>query len=215
MYSVYQNASAAYSYILEALKDHGNDVGNTLELLNISACIENPLDNIITHPNRKFNVKYAQAEWEWYLSGDRSIKKLKELYGKVPPIWKNVATDGMVMSNYGWQWNKNNQLSRVIDMLREDPNTRRAVITIHDQKEGDTYTLDHPCTESIQFIQRDNRLHMIVNMRSCDIVYGFCNDQYCFSKLQEMVSKELNISVGRYFHNSGSIHIYKHHYELF
>jgi thymidylate synthase len=49
---------------------------------------------------------------------------------------------------------------------------------------------------------------MTVNMRSNDLWFGFCNDQYCFSKLQEMVAKDLDINVGWYYHFSSNMHLY-------
>ena len=48
-------------------------------------------NNLITHEWRNWNPDYAEAEWQWYLSGDNNIKKLGELYGKVPEIWKRYG----------------------------------------------------------------------------------------------------------------------------
>jgi thymidylate synthase len=45
-------------------------------------------------------------------------------------------------------------------------------------------------------------------MRSNDIWYGFCNDQYCFSMLQKLVADELSIEIGTYFHFANNLHIY-------
>ena len=50
---------------------------------------------------------------------------------------------------------------------------------------------------------------MSVNMRSNDLWFGFCNDQYCFSKLQEMVSNELKLEIGWYYHFTSNIHLYE------
>ena len=55
---------------------------------------------------------------------------------------------------------------------------------------------------------------MTVTMRSNDLIYGFCNDQYCFSKLQELVANELNMEVGDYYHFAHNLHIYEKHYYL-
>lgn len=49
-------------------------------------------------------------------------------------------------------------------------------------------------------------------MRSNDLWFGFCNDQYCFSKLQEMVSKRLNIGIGWYYHFANDLHLYEKHF---
>jgi len=116
--------------------------------------------------------------------------------------------NGNVRSNYGWQWQRNNQLYKVIDILKSDKNSRQAAISIYDGKEINTYKYDTPCTYAIQFTILNNKLNMSVLMRSNDLWYGFCNDQYCFSKLQELVCKEINIEIGTYYHFAHNLHIY-------
>ena len=56
-------------------------------------------------------------------------------------------------------------------------------------KSIDTYAKDTPCTYAVQFTVLNNKLNMSVVMRSNDLWYGFCNDQYCFSKLQQLVAE--------------------------
>jgi len=116
--------------------------------------------------------------------------------------------DGNVNSNYGYQWQRNKQLNKVISLLKREKYTRQATISIYDGKEIDKYTYDTPCTYAVQFTIVDNRLHMSVVMRSNDLWYGFCNDQYCFSKLQEFVAKEINMDIGMYYHFAHNLHIY-------
>ena len=70
------------------------------------------------------------------------------------------------------------------------------------------YSNDTPCTYAVQFTIMHGRLDMCVTMRSNDLWYGFCNDQYQFSKLQEMVSKQLNIETGVYYHFAHNMHLY-------
>mgnify|MGYP003322197675 CR=1 FL=1 len=86
--------------------------------------------------------------------------------------------------------------------------TRQAAISIYDGKEINKYANDTPCTYAVQFTIVHNRLDMCVTMRSNDLWYGFCNDQYQFSKLQEMVSKRLNIETGVYYHFAHNMHLY-------
>jgi thymidylate synthase len=116
--------------------------------------------------------------------------------------------NGDVNSNYGWQWKRNNQLELVIQMLRDNPETRQAAISIYDAKEWDEYTFDTPCTYAVQFTILDNKLNMSVVMRSNDLWYGFCNDQYQFSSLQLYVAYQLNIAVGTYYHFAHNLHLY-------
>ena len=116
--------------------------------------------------------------------------------------------EGNVNSNYGWQWDRNKQIDYVYKLLLDQPDTRQAVITILDMKEHNTFAYDTPCTYAIQFTIIHGRLDMCVTMRSNDLWYGFCNDQYQFSKLQEMMSKRLKIDTGIYYHFAHNMHLY-------
>ena len=209
MTKTFKRANDAYEYYHDKIIREGVNFGDTKALFNVGFYIENPLDHAIENEERKWNPVYAEAEWQWYLSGDRNTAKLGELYGKVPEIWKRMADgEGDVNSNYGWQWKRNDQIGYVIDLLRHSPDTRQAAISIYDCKEHDTFTFDTPCTYAVQFTILDNKLNMSVVMRSNDLWFGFCNDQYQFSKLQDLIAWKLDIEVGTYFHFAHNLHLY-------
>ena len=206
---IFKNATKAYNYYYDKINKEGVIFNNTKALFNIGFIIENPLDNNIINKTRNWKLEYAEAEWQWYLSGDRNIAKLGKLYGKVPAIWKRMAdVEGNVNSNYGWQWQRNYQLDYIINLLKNNPETRQAAISIYDAKEFDKYSNDTPCTYAVQFTILNNKINMSVLMRSNDLWYGFCNDQYCFSKLHELVCKETNYDVGEYYHFAHNLHLY-------
>ncbi len=205
----FRNANTAYEYLHDRIIQDGVDFAGTKALFNVGFYMTDPMDNRITNRERNWKEDYAEAEWQWYLSGERSIRALGEIYGKIPEIWKRMADDnGNVNSNYGWQWQRNNQIEHVVNLLKYNPDTRQAAISIYDCKEYDNYTHDTPCTYAVQFTILHGRLDMCVTMRSNDLWFGFCNDQYCFSKLQEMVSKRLNIEPGVYYHFAHNMHLY-------
>ena len=206
---VFRTANDAYEYLHDRIIQDGVDFAGTKALFNVGFYITDSQDNNIINKERDWKRRYAEAEWQWYLSGDCNIDKLGELYGKVPAIWKRMADeDGNVNSNYGWQWKRNNQIDHVINLLKYNPDTRQAAISIYDCKEYKKYTNDTPCTYAVQFTIVHGRLDMCVTMRSNDLWYGFCNDQYCFSKLQKMISNELNIEPGVYYHFAHNMHLY-------
>ena len=206
---VFRNANEAYEYIHNRILLDGVEFGNTKALFNVGFYITDSKDRKIINKERDWKEDYAEAEWQWYLSGDPKVSTLGDIYGKVPEIWKRMADEnGQVNSNYGYQWERNNQLSHIVNMLKANPNTRQATISIYDGKEIGCYTHDTPCTYAIQFTIVHNRLDMCVTMRSNDLWYGFCNDQYQFSKLQEMVSKRLEIDTGVYYHFAHNMHLY-------
>ena len=209
----FYNANEAFEYFYKYISKYGTDFRDTKTLFNVGFAIHRPMMNAIVTEERKWSKEYAEAEWQWYLSGDRNISKIEYIYGKIPEIWKRMAdSQGNVNSNYGYQWQRGHnhisQLDYVISLLRRDKYTRQACISIYDGKEHPDYKTDTPCTYAVQFTIVDNRLHMSVVMRSNDLWYGFCNDQYCFSKLQELVAKEINMDIGSYYHFAHNLHIY-------
>ena len=210
---VFRNANTAYEYLHDQILQNGVDFGDTKALFNVGFYITDPKDRKIINKEREWSEKYAEAEWQWYLSGDPNISKLEDIYGKIPKIWKSMAdVYGKVNSNYGYQWQRGYnhvpQLENVIKLLKNNTETRQAAISIYDGKEHPDYADDTPCTYAIQFTIVNGRLDMCVTMRSNDLWYGFCNDQYQFSKLQEMVSKRLEIDTGIYYHFAHNMHLY-------
>ena len=206
---VFRNANEAYEYVHDQILQNGVTFGDTKALFNVGFYITDPKNRKIINRERKWNEEYAEAEWQWYLSGDPSVSQLGELFGSIPPIWLQMADGkGQVNSNYGYQWERNSQLDMVIEMLRQNPDTRQACVSIYDGKEISDYAFDTPCTWAVQFTIVNNRLDMCVTMRSNDLWYGFCNDQYQFSKLQEMVSERLEIETGVYYHFAHNMHLY-------
>lgn len=210
----FQTATEAFENLFFEIQEYGTltNVG-TKALYNRGFSIENPLERVITTPWRKFSTKYAEKEYEWYLSGDRSVEEIKK-YAK---IWDKMHNgDNIVNSNYGWQWMRENQLDKCIEQLKKSKDTRQAWFTIFDGKEKDMYEFDTPCTLSVGFDIKPhiNKLDMTVLMRSNDLVFGFCNDQYCWTKLQETIANELNIPIGSYYHFAHDLHIYERHYNM-
>jgi len=207
----FKNADEVFKYYKWQIPEYGIQFDNTQALFNVGFYIDKPMDNHIIDQDRNWKLDYAEAEWQWYLTGMPNIKMLGEIYGKVPEIWKRMANEeGYVNSNYGYQWQRNNQLDNVIAMLKANPKTRQATVSIYDGKEIDngTYQHDTPCTYAIQFTIIGQKLNMCVTMRSNDLWYGFCNDQYCFSKLQLLVADKLELLVGDYYHFAHNLHLY-------
>ncbi len=214
--TTFSTAQRAFEYYYDIIMRLGDTGPGTKTIYNAGITILEPENNIISTPWRKWNHEYAEIEWLWYLSKDRSVKEIS----RHAKIWLSCADEfGNVNSNYGYQWNRNDQLDKVIILLKTDRNTRRASISLYDGKEIDEYRHDTICTYAVSFNIRDNFLHMTVMMRSNDLVYGFCNDQYCFSKLMLLVYHELlstypTLLFGTYHHFVVDLHIYKKHFDM-
>ena len=186
-----------------------------IELLNQSITIDDVCQINIYNPKRKFNVRYALLEFMWYLSQDQNVRNI----GKAASTWKDIASvDGLVHSNYGVCLH--NGWDRVVNELVRFPESRRAVIALN-QPDVDYGMKDVPCTMFVQFFVRDDKLHLIWNMRSSDFAFGFCNDVAVGMLFLQMMRNELMertdipwIGLGSFTYNATSLHCYEPHWHL-
>jgi len=186
-----------------------------IELLNQSITIDDVCQINIYNPKRKFNVRYALLEFMWYLSMDPKVRNI----GKAASTWKDIASvDGVVHSNYGVCLHQG--WDRVVNELVRFPESRRAVIALN-QPDIDYGMKDVPCTMFVQFFVRDDKLHLIWNMRSSDFAFGFCNDVAVGMLFLQMMRNELMertdipwIGLGSFTYNATSLHCYEPHWHL-
>ena len=209
---LYKNATDAFELLFSDINANGESFAGTKAKFNVSFTLMDPSDKVITTPERKFNEDYANFEFDWYLKGDRDATEISER----AKIWKNMIVPGTteVNSNYGYFWNKNDQLQRAITELKSNPQTRRAIVVHYDINELDRYAYDTPCNDVLNFYIKDDKLHLSVFARSIDLVYGFCNDQYTFAKLMEMVAFQLDLPVGEMHWMITNLHVYPRHYDM-
>jgi len=209
---IYKNATDAFELLFSDINANGESFAGTKAKFNVSFTLQDVGNKNVTTPQRKFNEDYAEYEWNWYLKGDRDASEIAER----AKIWKKMMVEGTteVNSNYGYFWNKNYQLSRVIQELKTNKETRRAIVVHYDINELDRYKHDTPCNDVLNFYIKDDKLHLTVFARSIDLVFGFCNDQYTFAKLMEMVAFQLDIPVGEMHWMVTNLHIYPRHYDM-
>ena len=194
----------------------------TKELINQVLVIENPLDSIIKNPHRKLSVDYIKHEFDWYMSGDLTIEKIQDHAS----MWKRLLNpDGYtVNSNYGYyvfkqEVNGKNQFDWVVDSLKKDESSRQAIINFNQPKHKFDKNKDFVCTINNQFLIRDNELISLVNMRSCDLIYGASYDIPWFAYVHYRVFKALKntypeLQIGRLEHTSASLHVYEKHFKM-
>lgn len=171
---------------------------------------------------RKLNQNYIKREFLWYLRGDKKDLEILN-YAK---MWTDLVNDdGSINSNYGQYifFNDPGKISQfyyVINTLLNDKDSRRASIMILNKDHLLSQTKDYPCTYSLNFRIRDDKLNMSVHMRSQDAVFGMGNDAPCFSFIHEMVFAALrgpiypDLQMGEYHHTTDSFHVYKRHFEV-
>jgi thymidylate synthase len=208
---IYKNPTEAFELLYNDIMSQGEDFAGTKAKFNQSFTIDNPLDKVITTPKRKFNQDYADFEWDWYVKGDRDASEISER----AKIWKQMMIPGttQVNSNYGYFWNYNNQLNKVIDELNRNKDTRRAIIVHYILHEIDQYKYDTPCNDVLNFYIKDGKLELTVFARSIDLWFGFCNDQYTFAKLMELVSEKTGYPVGQMHWFITNLHLYSRHWD--
>lgn len=131
----------------------------------------------------------------------------------VGPQFKNYTEDsGIFHGAYGLR--TNGQYDAVIDKLKNDSDSRQAVVTIwNPEYDNQPSKRDYPCTVLHQFRIRNNKLNMSVYMRSNDVWLGAAYDFFQFTQVQIALASVLGIEPGKYAHHVGSLHIYEQHYE--
>lgn len=195
--------------------------GITCEVFGIILELKNPRARLSRTETRGKTFS-ALGEFLWYLSRKNELDFIKYYI----PHYKKESDDGKtIYGGYGTRlfnfirkdgpdflsfFNRRyNQIDTVIDLLKRKPTTRRAVIQLFDVSDIVKKRKEIPCTCTLQFVIRDNRLCMYTSMRSNDAFYGLPHDIFCFTMLQEIVARALNVELGSYHHSVASLHLYE------
>jgi thymidylate synthase len=193
---------------IEAVLARGEHVvptkGPNRELRGVTLQLPNPRARLSRSESRG-KVFSALGELLWYLSGSNATDHITHYISK----YSEYDEGGIIFGAYGPRLRGDtDQLASVIDLLRERPSTRRAVIQIFEGADLREPHKDVPCTCTLQFLNREARLDLIVYMRSNDVFIGLPHDVFCFSMIQELVAQSIAVDVGQYIHVAGSLHLY-------
>src|SRR5260370_23780117 len=126
------------------------------------------------------------------------------------PAYKEFADDNEIFGGYGprlFNWRGLDQVANITSLLKKNPFARKAVIQLFDAHDIVGKHEDVPCTCTLQFMIRQDKLHMFTNMRSNDALWGLPHDVFCFTMLQEIVAKPLSVQIGSYKHAAVSLHL--------
>lgn len=143
----------------------------------------------------------------WYLAATNNI----EFISYYIPDYRQYADGNVVFGGYGprlFNWKGVNQLENILTLLKRNPYSRKAVIQLFDAGDIVAEHKDVPCTCTLQFLVRQDALHLLVNMRSNDAFIGLPHDVFCFTMLQEIAARALSVDLGTYKHAVGSLHLY-------
>jgi thymidylate synthase len=200
----------AVDHILTGGERHEASRGAFLEIVGASLELRNPRARLSRTEQRR-RATSAIAELCWYLSGTNASEPIV-FY--LPRYADDAEDDGTIHGGYGprlFGEDEGAQVQRVIDLLKEGPSSRRAVIQIYDRTDvaSPVRFRDVPCTCTMQFLLRSGHLHLVVYMRSNDVYFGLTHDVFAFTMVQEIVARELEVEPGRYVHMVGSLHLYE------
>lgn len=171
---------------------------------------------------KKINLKAVIHELLWFISGDTNVKYLNDHGVRIWDEWASL--EGFVYNSYGHQWREFNgeidQLSKLIEGLRDSPYSRRHIITAWNPMEIEEMGLPS-CHVLVQFdvSQRNSNnkeektLSCQLYQRSADMFLGVPFNITSYSLLTFMLAHTLGYKVGEFKVSFGDMHIYKNHTE--
>jgi len=165
---------------------------------------------------KKIHLKSVIYELLWFLSGESNISFLHD-HGV--QIWNEWADDeGELGPVYGVQWRTwrtsdgrvIDQISQVINQIREKPDSRRLVVSAWNVGELDKMALP-PCHVLFQFYIANRRLSCQLYQRSADVFLGVPFNIASYALLTMMVAQVCNLTPGEFIHTLGDAHLYLNH----
>ncbi|MFY9592744.1 MAG: thymidylate synthase [Caldicoprobacterales bacterium] len=165
---------------------------------------------------KKLHLKSIIYELLWFIKGDTNIRYLREHGVRIWDEWADENGDlGPV---YGYQWRSwptgdgayIDQLSRVIDDIKNNPHSRRHIVSAWNVADIDKMALP-PCHCLFQFYVANGRLSCQLYQRSGDVFLGVPFNIASYSLLVMMVAKVCGLKPGEFIHTLGDAHIYLNH----
>ncbi len=167
---------------------------------------------------KKCHLKSIIYELLWFLKGDTNVKYLQENGVRIWNEWADE--DGNLGHVYGYQWRSwpdykgghIDQISQVIEQIKNNPNSRRLLVSAWNVAEVDEMALP-PCHLLFQFYVADGRLSLQLYQRSADCFLGVPFNIASYSLLLLMVAQVCGLEPGEFVHTTGDTHLYLNHME--
>lgn len=211
---VFESLQVGYKFVCENVLRYGDESSprgmKTKEYLCPTVMVEKPHDCLPVGLGRGVSLKVAAVEAvqlcgafhdpELMVAASDHFERFREPYTR------------MMHGAYGNRISV--QARYVVNKLSADRDSRQAVVTLWnpgaDNLEGKR---DYPCTVSLQFLIRDDKLICVTNMRSNDVWLGLAYDMFQFGQLQWTIANMLGCEVGWLVHRPVSLHAYEHNWE--
>jgi len=167
---------------------------------------------------KKVHTKSIIHELLWFLKGDTNIKYLKDNGVSIWDEWADA--NGNLGPVYGYQWRSwptakgehIDQISKVIEMIKKNPDSRRLIVSAWNVSDIDNMKLP-PCHAFFQFYVANGKLSCQLYQRSADIFLGVPFNIASYALLTMMVAQVCNLKPGEFIHTFGDAHLYSNHIE--
>ncbi|UOF94085.1 MAG: thymidylate synthase [Bordetella sp.] len=165
---------------------------------------------------KRLHIKSIFIELLWFLRGDSNINWLKENNVHIWDEWADSS--GNLGPIYGKQWrswptsNKNyiDQISQVLNQIRQDPNSRRLIVSAWNVSEIIDMAIP-PCHVLFQFYVENGKLSCHLYQRSADIFLGLPFNIASYSLLTHIMAQQSDLLIGDFIWSGGDCHIYANH----
>lgn len=167
---------------------------------------------------KRCHLRSIIHELLWFLNGDTNTAYLRE---NNVTIWDEWADEnGDLGPVYGKQWRawgaadgrQIDQISKVMEQLKQDPDSRRIIVSAWNVGELDQMALA-PCHAFFQFYVADGKLSCQLYQRSCDVFLGLPFNIASYALLVHMIAQQLDLDVGDFVWTGGDTHLYSNHME--
>jgi thymidylate synthase len=214
---VFETFADAYFAVLREINDRpsystATRAKTAIEIPNVSFTVRDAIARTPYLAARRANIVFNHAEALWYLSGRDDL----DMIAHYAPRQRGLSENGTTLTGtaYGPRLfgasppDGRSQFDRMMALLRDDPDTKRAAMLIMRPDElTDPANPDVACTLGLQFMLRAGRLHATTYMRGNDAVIGLFGDTFAFTFVQEFAARLLGVEIGSYAHHVGSMHI--------
>ena len=167
---------------------------------------------------KKVHLKSISHELLWFIKGDTNVKYLQENGVRIWNEWADENGDlGPVYGKQWRDWKDNNgrtidQLEQVIDMIKNNPNSRRIIVSAWNVGELDEMAL-MPCHAFFQFHVANGKLNCQLYQRSADVFLGVPFNIASYAILTHMIAQICGLDAGTFVHTLGDAHLYTNHLE--
>lgn len=167
---------------------------------------------------KKLHLRSIIHELLWFLSGDTNIRYLKE---NGVSIWDDWADEnGDLGPVYGFQWRSwpgkdgqsVDQISKVVEQIRNNPDSRRHMVVAYNPAYVDEMALP-PCHSLFQFYVANGRLSCQLYQRSADTFLGVPFNIASYALLTHMMAQQCDLEAGDFIWTGGDTHLYSNHLE--